>query len=114
MSHLPKPGPETLSSRNPEGKRSRTSYRRVLIAAIRSWRQKKAIAIIQSLDDRQLDDIGIKRVEIPWAVAELFHSKSERRPGHVNGHDGRCRDTMNDPTSNVVEFRGRCCSDPKP
>ncbi|WP_370853076.1 hypothetical protein [Pararhizobium haloflavum] len=69
---------------------------------------------MQSLDDRQLNDIGVQRVEIPWAVAELFHSESDGRPGHGKGHDGRCRDTMNDPTSNVVEFRGRCCSEPKP
>ena len=50
----------------------RSALGRMLIDGFRRWQRQKAIAQLQTLDDRQLEDIGIARNDIPRVVGRLF------------------------------------------
>lgn len=45
-----------------------------LRAAVRWWKARRAIARLSSYPDRMLEDIGLSRGGIPWAV---LHGRSE-------------------------------------
>ena len=50
------------------GDESNGLVRRMFQSAIRKWRRRKMIAMLETLDDRVLEDIGIHRGDIPRVV----------------------------------------------
>ena len=70
--------------------RVRTSVGALLLRAIHRWQRSRAMAELSRLDDRQLEDIGLTRNDIPRAVRGLFAQEEQRHgPGtdkaSVNG-----------------------------
>lgn len=50
----------------------RNTVARLVLRAIRRWQRNRAITELSRLDDRQLEDIGIARNEIPRVVEGLI------------------------------------------
>jgi uncharacterized protein YjiS (DUF1127 family) len=53
--------------------RPRVGITQLLRRAIRRWQTNRAMNELSRLHDRQLEDIGISRNDIPRVVAGLFH-----------------------------------------
>jgi uncharacterized protein YjiS (DUF1127 family) len=54
------------------GHRPRVTVGQFLLRAMQRWQRGRATAELHRLDDRQLDDIGITRNDIPRVVDGLF------------------------------------------
>jgi len=55
----------------------RVTVGRLLLRAMERWQRGRAIAALQRLNDRQLQDVGIARNDIPRVVMQLLPSKEE-------------------------------------
>jgi uncharacterized protein YjiS (DUF1127 family) len=55
------------ASRTPRG-----TVAQLFLSAVRRWQSNRAIEELSRLDDRQLEDIGMSRNDIPRVVAGLF------------------------------------------
>lgn len=77
--------PPANISRGKFGAIVREQFRR----GIRRWQRSRAISQLSWLDDRQLEDIGVSRNNIPWVVEGLFcHDELSAKPLPVDrGHD---------------------------
>ena len=62
-----------VSSMSTEARRTpRVTVAQLFLRAIRRWQHSRAINELSLLNDRQLDDIGISRNDIPRVVEGLF------------------------------------------
>lgn len=59
--------------------------------AVERWHRNQAAAALHRLDDRQLEDIGISRNDIPHVVAGLVPSNIETstQDARISTHAGR-------------------------
>ena len=57
---------------NEAGRAPRITVAQLFLRAIQRWQRNRAINELSLLDDRQLDDIGISRNDIPRVVEGLF------------------------------------------
>jgi len=56
----------------PPASKPRSALARLFLRAVRSWQRNRAINELSRLDNRQLEDIGISRSDIPRIVEGLF------------------------------------------
>lgn len=56
-------------------RRPRSAFGRLVVRGFRRWQRQKAMNQLQSLDDRELWDIGLTRNDIPRAVEALFRDR---------------------------------------
>jgi uncharacterized protein YjiS (DUF1127 family) len=50
----------------------RVTVAQLFLRAVQRWQRNRAIAALQRLDDRYLEDIGVARSEIPDLAEKLF------------------------------------------
>ena len=53
----------------------RVTVARLLLRAVERWQRSRAVAALQGLNDRQLEDAGIARNDIPRVAMQLFPPK---------------------------------------
>lgn len=75
----------------PASRTPRVTVAQLFLRAVRRWQSNRAINELSRLDDRQLEDIGISRNDIPRVVAGLF------RPEEVPLRDRAPTSTPEDP-----------------
>ena len=79
IEHTPRTVQRTPASRKP-----RVTVAQLFLRAVRRWQTKRAIAELNRLDDKQLEDAGISRKDIPRVVAGILRREeappSERAP----------------------------------
>jgi uncharacterized protein YjiS (DUF1127 family) len=63
--------PSTTAHRIPASRTPRVTVAQLFVRAVRRWQTNRAINELTRLDDRQLEDIGISRNDIPRVVAGL-------------------------------------------
>lgn len=64
----------TASARaTPSTNKPRSALARLFLRAVRNWQRNRAINELSRLDNRQLEDIGISRNDIPRVVEGLFN-----------------------------------------
>ena len=88
--HLSRTAHPTPASRTP-----RVTVAQLFLMAVRRWQRNRALNDLRRLDDRQLDDIGISRNDIPRVVEGLFPSHrvplgdaaSAKSNGGIDGYD---------------------------
>lgn len=56
----------------------RVTVAQLFLRAMQRWRRSRAIAALHRLDDRQLEDIGITRNDIPRVAEGLFKPSGPR------------------------------------
>jgi uncharacterized protein YjiS (DUF1127 family) len=56
----------------PSARKPRSALARLFLRAIHSWQRNRAINELSRLDNRQLEDIGISRSDIPRIVEGHF------------------------------------------
>ncbi|MBZ9811058.1 MULTISPECIES: DUF1127 domain-containing protein [unclassified Mesorhizobium] len=66
----------TFRRQAPALRQRRTTVARLILRAVQRWQRNRAMAALEGLDDRTLEDIGIARNEIPQ-LAESFFRRSE-------------------------------------
>ena len=66
--------PSITAHRAPASRTPRVTVAQLALRAVRSWQRNRAINEFSRLDDRQLTDIGISRIDIPRVVAGLLPS----------------------------------------
>lgn len=54
------------------GRTPRITVAQLFLRAVRHWQRNRAISELSRLDNRQLEDIGISRNDIPRVVEGLF------------------------------------------
>ena len=64
---------ESVAVRQP-----RTTVAQLFLRAILRWQRNRAMNHLSLLDDRQLDDIGISRNDIPRVIEDLFRDEEVR------------------------------------
>jgi len=64
--------PSITAHRAPASRTPRVTVAQLALRAVRRWQRNRAINEFSRLDDRQLTDIGISRIDIPRVVASLF------------------------------------------
>ena len=74
----------TVRQQAPAPRQPRVTVAQLFLRAVKRWRRNRAIAALQRLDDRHLQDIGIARNEIPRLVEKLFEP-SESGKGEPTG-----------------------------
>ena len=57
-------------------RRPRVTVAQLFLRAVRRWQMKRAVRELNRLDDRQLEDIGIARNDIPRLVAGLHRPRA--------------------------------------
>lgn len=67
--------PYRNADRSPASRMPRVTVAQLFLRAIRRWQVNRAISELRRLDDRQLEDIGISRNDIPRAVEGLYGSR---------------------------------------
>lgn len=75
------------SQPNEAGRTPRTTVAQLFLRAIQRWQRNRAIGELSRLDERQLDDIGISRNDIPRVVEGLFgpeELRAQRLPEDVS------------------------------
>ncbi|MDW9973043.1 DUF1127 domain-containing protein [Sinorhizobium meliloti] len=55
----------------------------ILRRAVQRWQRSRAVAALQQLDDRLLEDIGVTRNDIPRIVEGLFGDAAQESPAAV-------------------------------
>ncbi len=72
----------SASTRSNEAWRApRMTVAQLFLRAIQRWQRKRAITELSLLDDRQLEDIGVARNDIPRVVEGLFTAdEAEAKP----------------------------------
>ncbi|MBS3652342.1 DUF1127 domain-containing protein [Pseudaminobacter sp. 19-2017] len=70
--------PSTPARRDAKRSNPLTTLAQFLARAFQRWQQRKAIAHLEALDDRQLEDIGISRNDISRHVEDLFRRKGRQ------------------------------------
>lgn len=63
--------PSTTAHRIPASRTPRVTVAQLFLRAVRRWQSNRAVNELSRLDDRQLEDIGISRNDIPRVVAGL-------------------------------------------
>ena len=69
--HISSPVIQGSTPRNP-----RVTVAQLFLRAVQRWQRSRAIAALHLLDDRQLEDIGITRNDIPRIAEGLFESSA--------------------------------------
>lgn len=64
--------PSRAAHHIPASRTPRVTVAQLFLRAVRRWQSNRAIDELSRLDDRQLEDIGISRNDIPRVVAGLF------------------------------------------
>jgi uncharacterized protein YjiS (DUF1127 family) len=70
--HISSPIMQGSAPRNP-----RITVAQLFLRAVQRWQKSRATAALQLLDDRQLEDIGITRNDIPRVAEGLFPPKRQ-------------------------------------
>ena len=81
----------TTIHRAPASRTPRVTVAQLFLRAVRRWQTNRAIAELSRLDDRQLEDVGISRNDIPKVVAGLL------RPEETPSSDHAPVSTVEDP-----------------
>ena len=81
----------TTIHRTPASRTPRVTVAQLFLRAVRRWQTNRAIAELSRLDDRQLEDVGISRNDIPKVVAGLL------RPEETPSSDHAPVSTVEDP-----------------
>ncbi|MGO4558256.1 DUF1127 domain-containing protein [Mesorhizobium sp. 2RAF21] len=58
----------------------------LFLRAIQRWQRNRAMAALEGLDDRILEDIGVARNEIPQLAESFFRPSEHGRWSSVAGH----------------------------
>ncbi len=58
-------------------KRPRLTFARLFLRAARRWQRNRAFNALSQLSDRQLEDIGVSRNDIPRVVKGMFVDEHE-------------------------------------
>lgn len=64
--------PSSTVRLTPVRRTPRVTVAQLFLRAVQRWQRSRAIAALQRLNDRQLEDIGITRNDIPRVVEGLF------------------------------------------
>ena len=64
----------------------RVTVAQLFLRAVRRWQRARAINELGRLNDRQLEDIGITRNDIPRVVEGLFNPEEVRTSGLGNAY----------------------------
>ena len=79
MSDFANTSASTLS--NEAGRTPRTTVAQLFLRALQRWQRNRAMTQLSLLDDRQLEDIGVARNDIPRVVEGLFSAdEAEAKP----------------------------------
>ena len=79
------------NQRTPASRKPRVTVAQLFLRSVRRWQTNRAIAELSRLDDRQLEDVGISRNDIPKVVAGLL------RPEETPSSDHAPVSTVEDP-----------------
>lgn len=67
--------------RAPHAQRTpRVTVAQLFLRAVQRWQRNRTIAALRRMDDRQLEDIGVARNDIPRVVEGLFRPSDGDRP----------------------------------
>ncbi|WP_442920270.1 DUF1127 domain-containing protein [Mesorhizobium sp. WSM4935] len=64
----------------------RTTVAQLILRAVQRWQRNRAMAALEGLDDRTLEDIGIARNEIPQLAESFFRPSEHGRWSSVARH----------------------------
>ena len=73
----------TTIHRTPASRTPRVTVAQLFLRAVRRWQTNRAIAELSRLDDRQLEDVGISRNDIPMVVAGILRPEEAPSGKHA-------------------------------
>ncbi|RTM07555.1 MAG: DUF1127 domain-containing protein [Hyphomicrobiales bacterium] len=76
----------TVRRQAPALRQPRTTVAQMFLKAVQRWQRNRAMAALERLDDRTLEDIGIGRNEIPQLAESFFRPTEHGRWSPVASH----------------------------
>ena len=70
----------------PALRQPRATVAQLFLRAVQRWQRNRAMAALEGLDDRTLEDIGIARNEIPQLAESFFRPSEHGRWSSVANH----------------------------
>jgi uncharacterized protein YjiS (DUF1127 family) len=76
----------TVRRQVPAFRQPRATVAQIFLRAVQRWQRNRAMAGLEGLDDRTLEDIGIARNEIPQLAESFFRPSEHGRWSSVARH----------------------------